>query len=160
MRGWGWGGGGGQVPECGNIWSKGTGQGWRGEHWLRRCLLCLGEGQQAGVVGIQDATGELLWTEKKEVVWKVPFQPDRSSWGEGAEWTGRNAQVFLPPPGLGPVTPSKLVTPPSIFAFLSAAVITEVQCISLPLCWVPSPPHTPFTRVCTSVAAPPGQICV
>ena len=79
--------------------------------------------------------------EKKEVMWKFPLQPDRSLWGEGAEWTGKNAQVFLPPPGLGPVTLSKLVTPPSIFAFLSAAVIIEAQCISLPLCWVPCSPH-------------------
>lgn len=37
--------------------------------------------------------------------------------GVRAEWTGRNAQVFLPPPGLGPVTLSKLVTP-LLFCFL------------------------------------------
>lgn len=102
-----------------------------GENWFKKMPFMFGGGS-AGRCGWNTGCHRraVVDREKKEVMWKVPFQPDRSLWGEGAEWTGRNAQVVLPPPGLGPVTLSKLVTPPSIFAFLSAAVITEAQCIS------------------------------
>lgn len=58
--------------------------------------------------------------------------------GRGVDWC---TQVFLPPPCLGPITLSQMATPPSIFVFLLAAVITEVRCISLSPCLVPSSPH-------------------